>query len=141
MDYRFYMDTEDQFYDKYTIIIEYDEEDYEWGEHDSMCNVFGASDSPFHPQGFGQYCGDWVSDEFLETQKQVKFDDLPHAVKIFALVSGYWGDKIDLHYKWAADMLEMGVVQTGGIDYGDWDREEIWFPGVSWGGYEDDAEA
>jgi hypothetical protein len=138
MDYRFYVDIEDQFYDKYTILIEYDEEDYEWGQYDSMFNVFGASDWPFYPQGFGQYCGDYVSDEFLETQKQIGFDDLPHEVKIFALVSGYWGDKIDLTYRWAADMLEMGVVEVGGIDNGDWTAEEIWFPGVVWGVDTDD---
>jgi hypothetical protein len=141
MDYRFYLDTEDRSVDKYTIVIEYDQEDYEWGENDSMLDVFGASEWPFHPQGLGQYCGDYVSDEFLDSQAQIFWDALPYEIKIYALVCGYWGGKIDLSYRWAADMLEMGVVETGKIDYGDWYREEVWFPGVVWGGYDDESEA
>ena len=135
MDYRFYREPTGEFYDEFTILIDYDPEDYEWGKNDSMFDVFGASEWPFYPTGFGQHCGSVVSDEFLESQEQIFWADLPEQVKIFALVSGYWGDT-DLDYRQAKELLDQGAVQVGDVDHGDWNREEIWFKE----GWQDDGE-
>lgn len=53
--------------DRYTVVVT---------ENEGRIAVYGMSDRPFHPQGFCQFCGDEVSQEFLDTQTEIEFDAL-----------------------------------------------------------------
>ena len=59
--------------DRYTLI-------------NSEGDVFGFSEKPFHPLGFGQYCGNidqWCSKSIKKLGKKIKVDDLPEQAKTF----------------------------------------------------------
>lgn len=53
--------------DRFTIIIGDD--------------MFGASDNPFHPLGFGQYCGDAPHGDLSFLGKKVNLKNLPEDVR------------------------------------------------------------
>jgi len=40
--------------------------------------IYGADERPFHPLGFGQYCGDWYVPEDQDIGTEVDREDLPH---------------------------------------------------------------
>ena len=49
-------------------------------------DVFGFDDKPFHPTGFGQYCGNinqWTSKTLEHLGKPIKIDQLTEQAKTF----------------------------------------------------------
>jgi len=46
----FIFDNNGETFDRYTIILKED------------ASIYGSSENPFHPQGFGQYCGETHKD-------------------------------------------------------------------------------
>ena len=41
-------------YDRYTLVVCHDDDDMSY-------EMYGADENPFHPLGFGQYCGPYIS--------------------------------------------------------------------------------
>jgi len=41
--------------------------------------VYGASENPFHPLGFGQFCGDFYVSEDQDIGAEITRDELPPA--------------------------------------------------------------
>lgn len=39
--------------------------------------IFGFSSEPFHPQGFGQFCGEWQGGSTRHLGKKVTIESLP----------------------------------------------------------------
>ena len=62
--------------DRYTVVIDYPDGSQSW---------LGASEAPFHPQGFGQHIGDEGSgnQEGEHLGKRVKFAEVPEPVQRF----------------------------------------------------------
>ena len=60
-------DSGESYADRYTVVI---------NEHDGSTSVYGMGDTPYHPQGFCQYVGDYVHDEWLLTQEEIDIDDV-----------------------------------------------------------------
>jgi len=70
------LDNGGETFDRYTLSFL----DPETGE--SMC--YGASENPFHPQGFGQYVGDYLfpyTDENPNVGLPIPESDLPEQVQ------------------------------------------------------------
>ena len=60
-------------FDRYTLIFE-----------DEYClQVYGASENPTHPQGFGMYAGQCYPRDLLHYENPVDFDALPEKVQAF----------------------------------------------------------
>lgn len=55
-------------YDRYTLITEDN-------------SVFGFNGNPFHPQGFGQYAGDWEGGSTRHLGKKITVASLPEQAK------------------------------------------------------------
>lgn len=51
-------------YDRYTLIT-----------NDN--SIFGFNDNPFDPQGFGQYCGEWVGGSTTHLGERIEIANLP----------------------------------------------------------------
>jgi hypothetical protein len=43
--------------------------------------IFGFDENPFHPQGFGQYCGDWEGGTTEHLGKRIQITDLPERAR------------------------------------------------------------
>jgi len=63
------------YFDRYTLCFE---------TLDGQPFIAGASDDPFAPGGFGQYCGDWHVPEDQDMGAEIGFDDLPEPVQRYA---------------------------------------------------------
>ena len=48
-------------------------------------SVFGFNDAPYHPQGFGQFCGDFGNtlSSYRHLGKLIKIEDLPEDAQRF----------------------------------------------------------
>jgi hypothetical protein len=57
-------------FDRYTLIT-----------HDGM--IYGFNDNPYHPQGFGQYCGQWTGGSTKHLGKLMQIADLPEEAQKF----------------------------------------------------------
>ncbi len=40
-------------------------------------SIFGFNGQPFHPQGFGQYCGEWEGGPTRHLGKKIDISELP----------------------------------------------------------------
>lgn len=70
------LDNGGETFDRYTLCFEED------GEH----FVYGASENPMHPQGFGQYAGDFFvphDDSSPHLGRPIAFGALPEQVRKF----------------------------------------------------------
>jgi hypothetical protein len=48
--------------------------------------IYGASDNPFHPLGFGQFCGDGYIPDDHDIGQEIPRDSLPSPVERLALM-------------------------------------------------------
>jgi len=70
------LDNGGETFDRYTLCF----------EQDGTYFVYGASENPTHPQGFGQFVGEYYlpdSDESPEVGLPIAFGDLPEGVQKF----------------------------------------------------------
>jgi len=69
-----------EYFDRYTLAFLTD---------DGLPFIVGASVDPFHPCGFGQYCGDiYVSDD-QDLGEEVAFEELPEPVqRLVTMIEG-----------------------------------------------------
>jgi len=68
------LDNGGETFDRYTLCF----------EQDGTYFVYGASENPTHPQGFGQYVGDYYlphNDESPDIGLPIAFDALPEGVQ------------------------------------------------------------
>ena len=83
--------------DRYTVIIEWDEEDADHPGHESNPSILYCSEYPFHPQGVGMR-DSGMSDALFEDSKDISWYDLPEQVKAFALMDAYRLDNAETAY-------------------------------------------
>lgn len=64
-------------FDRYTVL----RTDWPYNRSGTLCQAFGMSDNPTHPQGFGQHTG---AQDGPHLGKPIKFEELPSACQLAA---------------------------------------------------------
>lgn len=73
-------------FDRYTIAID----GIQYVDDQPYVMILGASEHPFHPQGFGQHCNEVPSEEFKVSKlshwgKRIGWYELPDDVRTFVI--------------------------------------------------------
>lgn len=92
-----FRDNDGETIDRYTVIIEWDEEDADFPGWEANPSVLFCSKYPFHPQGVGTRTSG-MSDALFEDSQDISWYDLPEQVKAFALMDAYRLDNAETAY-------------------------------------------